>query len=45
MGSALFWVLWAAISVSADHWYWWLTVPIAGWTLLLCFHLWQAYRR
>jgi hypothetical protein len=44
VGSALFWVLWAAISVIADSWYWWAVVPVAGWTLALALHLWHAYR-
>ena len=39
LGNALFWVLWGAISVSADHWYWWAAVPLAGWTALLAFHV------
>jgi hypothetical protein len=45
VGNAFFWVLWSAVSVSADHWYWWATVPLAGWTLVLGLHLWNAYRR
>ena len=44
VGNAFFWVLWAAVSVSADHWYWWAVVPVAGWTLVLALHLWHAYR-
>lgn len=43
VGSALFWVLWAAISISADAWYWWALVPIACWTLVLAVHLRHAY--
>ena len=43
VGSALFWVLWAAISISADTWYWWALVPIVGWTLVLAVHLPHAY--
>ncbi|HEX4929325.1 MAG TPA: 2TM domain-containing protein [Gaiellaceae bacterium] len=45
VGNALFWVLWGAISVSADDWYWWPIVPFAGWTLVLALHLWHARRR
>ena len=44
VGNALFWVLWAAISISADTWYWWAIVPVAGWTLVLGLHLLHAYR-
>jgi hypothetical protein len=44
LGSAIFWVLWAAVSVSADEWYWWLVVPFAAWTIVLALHLWHAYR-
>ena len=44
VGSAIFWTLWAAVSVSADAWYWWLVVPFAGWTIVLALHLWHAYR-
>jgi hypothetical protein len=43
-GNAFFWALWGAISVSADHWYWWPVVPLAGWTLVLALHLRHAYR-
>ena len=45
VGNAAFWALWAAVSVSADRWYWWATVPIAGWTLVLGLHFLHAYRR
>lgn len=45
IGNALFWTLWAAVSISADHWYWWPVVPLAGWTLVLALHLWHVYRR
>lgn len=44
VGNAIFWTLWAAISVAADAWYWWLVVPFAGWTIVLALHLWHAYR-
>lgn len=44
VGNALFWVLWAAISVTADRWYWWPIVPFVGWALVLAAHLWHAYR-
>lgn len=44
VGNALFWTLWAAISVSADPWYWWPVVPLAGWALVLAGHLWRALR-
>jgi hypothetical protein len=43
-GNAFFWVLWGAISVSADDWYWWPVVPLAGWTLVLALHVWHAFR-
>lgn len=39
VGNALFWLAWTATFVSADTWYWWLTVPTAGWTLVLGLHL------
>ena len=39
VGNALFWLLWAAISISAETWYWWPLVPFAGWTLVLTLHL------
>ena len=39
IGNALFWLLWAAISVSADAWYWWVLFPLAGWTCVLTAHL------
>jgi hypothetical protein len=44
VGNALFWALWAAVSVTADRWYWWATVPIAGWTLVLAGHLIRVRR-
>jgi len=44
VGSAFVWTLWAAVSVSADRWYWWPIVPLAGWALVLAGHLWHAYR-
>jgi hypothetical protein len=44
LGNAMFWALWAAVSVSADPWYWWLVVPFAGWAVVLALHLWHAYR-
>lgn len=39
VGNAIFWVLWAALAVSADTWYWWPIVPLIGWTLVLGGHL------
>jgi PPOX class probable F420-dependent enzyme len=44
VGNALFWALWGAISVSADHWYWWPVVPMSGWTLVLSVHLFLVFR-
>ncbi len=44
VGNASFWTLWAALSVSADPWYWWPAVPFVGWTAVLGLHLWHAYR-
>lgn len=44
-GNALFWTLWAAVSVSTDAWYWWIVVPFLGWTVVLALHLWHAYRQ
>lgn len=41
VGNALFWTLWAAISVAADRWYWWPVIPFAGWALVLAVHLWR----
>ena len=44
VGNALFWTLWAAISVTADRWYWWPILPFVGWALVLAAHLWHVYR-
>lgn len=44
VGSALAWSLWGAITISTDAWYWWLIVPLAGWTLVLGLGLWHVYR-
>jgi hypothetical protein len=44
VGNALFWTLWAAISVTSDHWYWWPIVPFVGWALVLAAHLWHVHR-
>lgn len=44
VGNALCWTLWAALSVSAEHWYWWVVVPLVGWTLVLTLELRHAYR-
>lgn len=44
VGNALFWTLWAAISVTADRWYWWPVLPFVGWALVLSAHLWHVYR-
>lgn len=44
VANAIFWTLWAAVSVSAGAWYWWLVVPFAGWTIVVALHLWHAYR-
>ena len=44
VGNALFWTLWAALSVAADPWYWWVVVAFVGWTVVLGAHLWRAYR-
>jgi hypothetical protein len=44
VGNALFWTLWAAISVRADHWYWWKMVPSVGWAFVLAAHLLHVYR-
>lgn len=41
-GSAVFWVLWSALAVSADTWYWWFLVPVACWTLAFALRLLQA---
>jgi hypothetical protein len=30
VGNAIFWTLWAAISVAADAWYWWTSCPVRG---------------
>ena len=35
VGNALAWILWAAISISADHWYWWALIPLLGWAIVL----------
>ena len=44
VGNALFWILWGAISVSADHWYVWPIIPFAGWAVVLALHLWHVRR-
>jgi hypothetical protein len=44
VGNAVFWALWGALSVSADQWYWWPALPLAGWTLVLAAHLWSVHR-
>ena len=44
VGNAAFWTLWAAVSVSADTWYWWWVVPFAGWTIVLALHVGHASR-
>ena len=43
IGNALFWTLWAAISVTADRWYWRPTLPFVGWALVLAAQLWHVY--
>jgi 2TM domain len=45
VGNALFWTLWGAVSVSAEHSYWWPVVPFVGWTLVLALHVWHVYGR
>jgi hypothetical protein len=40
--NAIFWTLWAAAFVSAEAWYWWLVVPLVGWTIVLALHLWHV---
>ncbi len=45
VGNAFFWALWGAIAVSADRWYWWPVVPVAGWAGVLLIHVCLAYRR
>ena len=42
VANALFWTLWAAISVSAERWYWWPIIPFAGWAVVLAGHLLRA---
>ena len=44
VGNALAWLLWGAVTISTDHWYWWLVVPLAGWTLVLAIHLGHVSR-
>jgi hypothetical protein len=44
VGNALVWALWAAISVTAERWYWWPLVPTLAWALVLAAHLRHAYR-
>ena len=44
VGNALFWTLWAAISVTADRWYWWPILPFVGWSAVLAAHLWHVHR-
>jgi deazaflavin-dependent oxidoreductase (nitroreductase family) len=43
VGNALFWILWGAISVSTDNWYWWPIIPLGGWAAVLTLHLWHVY--
>jgi hypothetical protein len=43
VGNALAWILWGAITIATDTWYWWPVVPLAGWTLVLALHLWHVY--
>jgi len=38
VGNAVFWILWAAISVPADSWSWWPVVPFVAWTIVLLVH-------
>ena len=44
IGNALFWTLWAAISLTADPWYWWPIAPFVAWALVLAAHLRRVYR-
>jgi len=44
VGNAMFWTLWAAISVTADRWYWWPILPFVGWALVLAANLWHVHR-
>ena len=30
VGNAIFWTLWAAVSVAADAWYWWPSCRLRG---------------
>lgn len=41
---AVAWTLWAALTVSADAWYWWPLVPLVGWALVLSAHLRHVHR-
>jgi hypothetical protein len=43
VGNAMFWTLWAAISVTADRWYWWPILPFVGWALVLAANLWHVH--
>jgi hypothetical protein len=45
VANALFWALWAAISVTAERWYWWPIIPFVGWAVVLAGHLRRAHRR
>ena len=44
VGNALVWTLLAAVSISADPWYWWPVAPIAAWAVTLAVYLALARR-
>jgi hypothetical protein len=44
VGNAGAWLLWGAIAISADRWYWWPLIPLAGWTATLVLYLWVTRR-
>ena len=44
VGSSLGWILWGAITIATDTWYWWPVVLLAAWTLVLALRLWHVYR-
>jgi len=38
VGNAVFWTLWAAVTVEAEPWFWWPLVPSAAWTIVVLLH-------
>lgn len=45
VGTAAFWVLLAALAVSAESWVWWVGVVLAAWVLVAAVRVVVAHRR